>query len=880
MPPFFTSHHKISKNWVQNITDYVKKQQIDWLTKQVNEAKVQANNLKSVLKNTYLNLLSQKSQEMHDRLSMLLSELDVLQEAYTNHQKNSTDWKAKRQLYITLTAIEKKLNTIQQTVKTTNLNGHYISTAISILVKKESVFNISEATNPLKNRAVCQKIDDLCSKIKDIIDPLHIKTAAEFNTVMALFTLKERETLFNNLRNSGRIAALIRDSSDLTTILTHLTQEQRQQVKLMRYSEDKRKTMSHVLGLKNPVGASKAFGEHEGFDLKSANQSSKTRFQRLHNNKETSLQLDLVKTGSNFQTLTEFGSYQGIHAKWYRDKTGHAFTFFQIQAGDQIHLIYINKGERHRDQDLLRLSSVMVFSLPKEKAQTILNNLDGVLQSEDREKIGGYLESLGPYINFDIMNEMPKKDQKVGNCSVANSNIAWHVHLASKYMQQHQVGFIEAYKATLPQYKALRKQDRTNAFTFLFTVAKQHLYETQNTFHEDLFFTLFKFYTKEQQPHKGQIILPTIEGLIKDEPSNGRQLFQSLWDKSFIRIGKEQLYKTNPMHFKNNDTLQTDIDLLFACFQLEWATQLHTFMIKNKVDPAEESARQDKINELKISLLKQLPEKDAFIRSFAPSLKSDPHFLTNGPSYFETIVQQDPNNYQLAKWAYLFDPNVIQFTGLATTYEIVTGNTEVFHRLTLQKQIDLVALFPDLLKTLPFIANQQTNFYEKMVESYPNNINLVHFAYQHAPSSLNWATPEIFHYFISTDINACKYLDQHKILKAARKFPNLFKNKLQTLETLHPGILANFEDSTLLKIIESGTNDLSFSPALAHRVVQYCLAKLALDEDRKQVLITKIMGPLEQVEKQQAMKSEFTSLREHADTSELSKENTEIIKNS
>ncbi|WP_131781729.1 hypothetical protein [Legionella gresilensis] len=47
-----------------------------------------------------------------------------------------------------------------------------------------------------------------------------------------------------------------------------------------------------------------------------------------------------------------------------------------------------------------------------------------------------------------------KKDQKTGNCSVANSNISWHFQLAANYMQNNpSKTFGEAYEATGDEYK-------------------------------------------------------------------------------------------------------------------------------------------------------------------------------------------------------------------------------------------------------------------------------------------------------------------------------------------------------------------------------------------------------------------------------------------
>lgn len=64
-----------------------------------------------------------------------------------------------------------------------------------------------------------------------------------------------------------------------------------------------------------------------------------------------------------------------------------------------------------------------------------------------------------------------KKDLKVGNCSIANSNIAVHFQLAAEYMLAHlpesKVGFVVAYRATQAEYKKFRKNDRVEAYLFL-----------------------------------------------------------------------------------------------------------------------------------------------------------------------------------------------------------------------------------------------------------------------------------------------------------------------------------------------------------------------------------------------------------------------------
>ncbi|MCX7114585.1 MAG: hypothetical protein NTW08_01525 [Gammaproteobacteria bacterium] len=165
--------------------------------------------------------------------------------------------------------------------------------------------------------------------------------------------------------------------------------------------------------------------------------------------------------------LQTHGDFQGIHAQW----EDHAFSFHLINDGEKTHLIYVNRGQRH-ELAAYGDPKVLVFTLNDQKTlQEVTTELLDALKTARRSTISKFIhDRLMPFKNTTLSEKITKSHQKVGNCTVANANIAWHFELASRLMKrQPELSFSEAYAQTKPLYKTMRMEDRATIFCDLIT---------------------------------------------------------------------------------------------------------------------------------------------------------------------------------------------------------------------------------------------------------------------------------------------------------------------------------------------------------------------------------------------------------------------------
>ena len=168
--------------------------------------------------------------------------------------------------------------------------------------------------------------------------------------------------------------------------------------------------------------------------------------------------------------LDHTGDIKHISAGW----EGHAWSCHLIKENDQIHLIYVNRGERASLDD----PAVMVRTIDNPKMLgEIIQKLLGALKSEDQTIISSCFSDifLENKRNKVLEETLHKSNQKVGNCSVANKNIAWHLAIAADIMRQASkkgeiLSFKQAYEQAKPIYKKMRMVDRALAFKDLISM--------------------------------------------------------------------------------------------------------------------------------------------------------------------------------------------------------------------------------------------------------------------------------------------------------------------------------------------------------------------------------------------------------------------------
>jgi hypothetical protein len=248
---------------------------------------------------------------------------------------------------------------------------------------------------------------------------------------------------------------------------------------------------AHILGLEtNPF---LGIEPNTGWDLFSALQSIKNRYNKLKSDPDSTLNMNLLFTQSRSGILKKIsslkhGEYLGFSTQWSSISrkegiTGHAYTFFIFKEKNKTHFIYVNRGQRHHTSNKQRYkNTATVFSIddPEEAKHFAKDLINTVKSFKSRKNMGLLIENHEQKINHPLSHLLRKHNQKTGNCSIANSNISWHFQLASDYMKKHNTNFEVAYNKTKPQYKEMRVRDRVEAFKYLFH--DRHYYLTNKTY--------------------------------------------------------------------------------------------------------------------------------------------------------------------------------------------------------------------------------------------------------------------------------------------------------------------------------------------------------------------------------------------------------------
>ncbi len=254
------------------------------------------------------------------------------------------------------------------------------------------------------------------------------------------------------------------------------------------------KEMSHILGLENnpffSVGDNPHLTGNEGWFRTPAVDSIRQRYKRLNADLKSNINFEYLSSSWRTTIPTKIadlshGGYIGLSAGW----TGHAYTLHAVKEGNRTHFIYVNRGQRHYNLNPDKpknyqdpINTVLVFSIENEKAKNFAREMIGAANSANRRmEVSKFLHRHKAKVNHTLSQVLRKKNQKVGNCTVANSNIAWHFQLASDYMKKHHTSFEVAYNQTKEVYRDMRVQDRIEAFHYL--LKHKHAYSEQAYFY-------------------------------------------------------------------------------------------------------------------------------------------------------------------------------------------------------------------------------------------------------------------------------------------------------------------------------------------------------------------------------------------------------------
>gem|GEM_PF-5625675 len=287
--------------------------------------------------------------------------------------------------------------------------------------------------------------------------------------------------------------------------------------------------MAHVLGLEdNPL---MLVSKNTGWKLSSALSSLQNRYKDLKSKPDSNLNFGLVSAQSSQNIVKAIskmshGEYVGFASNWWSLgfsgllngkglKSNHAYSLHAVKEGEKTHFIYVNRGERHYEKagskDEQTAAAVMVFSIDDNDVEGFTRKMLGAAKSFDpRTNMSKFLQQHRGKINPDLSKLLEKKDQKTENCTVANSNIAWHFQLASDAMRQsaqntpdNLKSFAEAYVETKNLYKKMRVKDRVEAFKYLLNDKNSYL--SNRAYFYNCMQALEKFAIKDKQKNANHI---------------------------------------------------------------------------------------------------------------------------------------------------------------------------------------------------------------------------------------------------------------------------------------------------------------------------------------------------------------------------------------
>ena len=258
--------------------------------------------------------------------------------------------------------------------------------------------------------------------------------------------------------------------------------------------------MAHILGLNdNPFTSTM---KNNGWHVLFAWSSTKNRYNALvpESDLSSDLNFNLLALESPSQAARKISSlsnseYIGFATSWWK----HTFTLHAIREADHTHFIYVNRGERHlnpRGEEELTAPAVMVFTVDNTLAENFAKEMmSAALSLNTRSRLSNFINDNQHHLNTSLSKKLAKSDQKTGNCTIANSNIAWHFQLASNEMKKGKTSFEQAYDHTKIAYKGMRINDRVQAFLYL--LQDKRFYLSEKAYLYNYFQALTKFKIKD-----------------------------------------------------------------------------------------------------------------------------------------------------------------------------------------------------------------------------------------------------------------------------------------------------------------------------------------------------------------------------------------------
>lgn len=425
--------------------------------------------------------------------------------------------------------------------------------------------------------------------------------------------------------------------------------------------------MAHILGLNDNPFFNK--NRNEGWYINLAVNSIKERFNNFINDANSGI------SNLNFHALNigtflnapatianlEDGGYVGYSTGWQRINLSdamegnspfknHAYTLHAVREGELTHFMYVNSGDRHiAVNNAEQPPTVMVFTVPNSEAETFANELISASYSfgfNGREQISEFLNKKLEEQKRDPTNEharianvlsevITKKDQKTGNCTIANSNISWHFQIASNYMNQMKregrpISFAVAYEATRDEYKQMRRLDRIEAFNYL--VNDKDSYSSDEAYFYNYLQALQKLQTKDDinpeakhietivsEAADEQAILNLINPLISDDFSLISQKYADVVSENFKQM-MSRFLAANP----ESEYVHAIPDLINRSPLIQW----------EEVEKAKDNLLLQTLKKLSPQTQEDLIEKDSSLLKYAADTVQEKFLTSDYNKYF------------------------------------------------------------------------------------------------------------------------------------------------------------------------------------------------------------------------------------------------------
>lgn len=248
-------------------------------------------------------------------------------------------------------------------------------------------------------------------------------------------------------------------------------------MKKRHYMVSSHREAAHILGLRNHP--SFFAPRSEGLSIPSAHMSLKRRYceltegdkLRLHSLEGTSIKslryMVREMAHGDSESFTAYWSSINLLNKG-RFISGHCVSLHIIRDNDCVHFIYVNRGaraERMKGKD--RQPTVFVFTKDMAEAEQFAKKIAKAFKS-GRTSIAAFLRESAGEVNTELSQLLVKKDQKTGNCTIANGNFSWFVDLVSRQMKTvPQQSFQQCVIHCKPEYQQLRITDRILAIEWM-----------------------------------------------------------------------------------------------------------------------------------------------------------------------------------------------------------------------------------------------------------------------------------------------------------------------------------------------------------------------------------------------------------------------------